>query len=40
MILQHHIHAVAMIAHLLKIRNDIMETFALNHHQVEPEYYL
>lgn len=27
-------------SHLLKIRNDIMETFALNHHQVEPEYYL
>ncbi|MEZ2111310.1 hypothetical protein QUC76_07655, partial [Staphylococcus aureus] len=21
-------------------RNEIMETFALNHHQVEPEYYL
>ncbi|MEO4432487.1 ABC transporter ATP-binding protein, partial [Staphylococcus aureus] len=27
-------------SHLLKIRNEIMETFALNHHQVEPEYYL
>ncbi|MBO1198868.1 ABC transporter ATP-binding protein [Staphylococcus simiae] len=27
-------------SHLLKIRNDIMEEFALVHHAVEPEYYL
>ncbi|UXR69849.1 ABC transporter ATP-binding protein [Staphylococcus sp. IVB6246] len=27
-------------SHLLKIRNDIMEKFALNHHLAEPEYYL
>jgi len=27
-------------SHLLKIRNDIMEKFALNHHMAEPEYYL
>ncbi|EHJ08603.1 ABC transporter ATP-binding protein [Staphylococcus simiae] len=27
-------------SHLLKIRNDIMEEFALIHHAVEPEYYL
>ncbi|HLR19323.1 MAG TPA: ABC transporter ATP-binding protein [Staphylococcus sp.] len=27
-------------SHLLKIRNDIMEEFALNHHMAEPEYYL
>lgn len=27
-------------SHLLKIRNDIMEQFALNHHLAEPEYYL
>ncbi|AVQ34185.1 ABC transporter ATP-binding protein [Staphylococcus muscae] len=27
-------------SHLLKVRNDIMEKFALNHHLAEPEYYL
>lgn len=27
-------------SHLLKVRNDIMEKFALNHHMAEPEYYL
>ena len=27
-------------SHLLKVRNDIMEKFALNHHMAEPEYHL
>lgn len=27
-------------SHLLQIRNNIMETFALNHHMAEPEYFI
>src|SRR5699024_12030883 len=27
-------------SYLLTLRNNIMEKFALNHHQAEPEYYI